>query len=69
MDDKERRELIRKLFAIITGKLEDAAGAAAEGQGANLDHQQILQLSSQICSASEEVAILAEVTSAFAADD
>ena len=69
MVDNERRELIRKLFAIITAKLEDAAGVAADGQRANLDHEQLLQLSSQICSASEEVTILAEAISACVAGD
>jgi len=32
MDEEERAELIRRLFAVMTGKLEDAAADASEGQ-------------------------------------
>lgn len=42
MDHEERAELVSRLFALMTGKLEDAAGDASEGQGKNRDsHEQV----------------------------
>lgn len=48
MHEEERRELVSRLFALLTAKLEDAAGLAAEAQGVSgevglvADHAQLI---------------------------
>lgn len=51
MDDKrdiERRDCVRRLFAVLTGRLEDAATLAAEGQGREGSAKTSTQLAAEI---------------------
>ncbi|WP_340318016.1 hypothetical protein [Rhizorhabdus argentea] len=38
MDIEERAELVRRLFSLMTAKLEDAASEAVDGQGTTQSH-------------------------------
>lgn len=46
--DIERRDCIRRLFAVLTARLEDAATLAAEGQGREVSAEASVELSAQI---------------------
>jgi hypothetical protein len=51
MDERrniERRNCIRRLFAILTARLEDAATLAAEGQGRDVPAESAVELAAQI---------------------
>lgn len=65
MDDEARRDLLRRLFAAMTAKLEDAAGDAAEGQGHSLAMIAFVALAHKIRAAAEEAALLAEAAAAI----
>jgi hypothetical protein len=65
MDEDEQRELISRLFYVLTARLEDAAALAAEGQGKEVATTRLTELTSRLTSASEEFAILAEATAAI----
>ncbi|MBB5730990.1 hypothetical protein FHS99_003498 [Sphingomonas prati] len=62
-DPNETNELISKLFYLMTVRLEDAAGAAAEGQGAHLDLGTRSALAERLRQTGQEVAIVAEAVS------
>ncbi|MBB5730929.1 hypothetical protein FHS99_003437 [Sphingomonas prati] len=62
-DPNETNELIPKLFYLMTVRLEDAAGAAAEGQGAHLDNSTRSALADRLRQTGHEVAIVAEAVS------
>lgn len=47
-NDIERRDCIRRLFAVLTAKLEDAAALAAEGQGRRVLTDTVVELSGQM---------------------
>jgi hypothetical protein len=53
MDDEQ--DLVGRLFAIITGRMEDAAALAAEGQNPSLDPSARISLVNEIVSSAEEV--------------
>ena len=64
MDAEERSELVSRLFALMTGKLEDAAGEAADGQGrAGVDHEQIAR-AERLEIIARDVGLLAEAVAA-----
>jgi len=46
--DIERRDGIRRLFAVLTARLEDAATLAAEGQGREVSAETSAELAAQI---------------------
>ncbi|WP_339706479.1 hypothetical protein [uncultured Sphingosinicella sp.] len=46
--DIERRDCIRRLFAVLTARLEDAAMLAAEGQGRDVSVEASVELAAQI---------------------
>lgn len=46
--DIERRDCIRRLFAVLTARLEDAATLAAEGQGRDVSAETSTQLAAEI---------------------
>jgi hypothetical protein len=46
--DTERRNCIRRLFAVLTARLEDAAALAADGQGRDVSAETSMQLAAQI---------------------
>ena len=62
MDEDERRDLISRLFSLMTAKLEDAAVLAAEGQGTSGASERLISLTDQIRAGAEEAALLAEVS-------
>lgn len=62
MDEDERRDLISRLFALLTAKLEDAAALAAEGQGTSASAERLISLANQVRAGAEEAALLAEVS-------
>jgi hypothetical protein len=64
MDDDERGELVRRLFYLMTAKLEDAAAHAAEGQGQEPAADKIKR-AGLIRSAAQETLIIAEATTAL----
>jgi hypothetical protein len=61
MDEDERRDLISRLFSLMTAKLEDAAALAAEGQGTSGGSERLVSLANQVRAGAEEAALLAEV--------
>lgn len=46
--DIERRDCIRRLFAVLTATLEDAATLAAEGQGRGVSAEISVELAAEI---------------------
>jgi hypothetical protein len=64
MDDDERGELVRRLFYLMTAKLEDAAAQAAEGQRSGPVADKIMR-AGLIRSAAQETLIVAEATIAL----
>ena len=69
MDENERSELIRKLFYVLTARLEDAAAIAAEGQGPALGNELLVAHANCIHSVSREVAIIAQAVTMLLCDD
>jgi hypothetical protein len=66
MDETERQELISRLFALLTAKLEDAAGVAAEGQGRGIDSPALMALATSVREAAQEVHTLADALAVIA---
>jgi hypothetical protein len=64
MNDDERGELVRRLFYLMTAKLEDAATQAAEGQGRETAADN-MKRAGLIRSAAQETLIVAEATTAL----
>ena len=48
MDRDERLDLVRRMFALLTGRLEDAATIAVEGQGARIAPAALATLAGKI---------------------
>ena len=69
MDREEHRELIRRLFALMTGKLEDAAGVAADGQAPAIEASAVQVLAARLRSASEEITTLSDAVLALVTDE
>ena len=65
MDPDERAELVSRLFALMTSKLEDAAGEAVDGQGKGKDDREQISRAEQIETAAKDVGLLAEATAAL----
>ena len=68
MDDDDRQELVRRLFALLTMKFEDAAATAADGQGPRQDQSVQRDLASRLIGIGSEVAVLAEAIIAILPD-
>jgi hypothetical protein len=56
----EEQDLVGRFFAIITGRMEDAAALAAEGQNPSLDPSARISLAQQIVSSADEVIGIAQ---------
>ncbi len=65
MDNQERDELVRRLFSLMTAKLEDAAGEAAEGQGPEQDDMLQVARADRIEILARDVGVLAESVAAI----
>lgn len=66
-EEEDRRDLVGKLFALLTAKLEDGAAAAAEGQRRSIDKDALCKLGEGIRTDAEEVAVIAAAAVAIAA--
>lgn len=64
MDRDECAELVSRLFALMTSKLEDAAGEAAEGQGKGKEDREQIIRAERIETTARDVGLLAEATAA-----
>jgi hypothetical protein len=60
MDDEESREVVRRLFALLTAKMEDGGAIAAEGQASDIDSARAQDLANRIHSIGQECMILAD---------
>ena len=65
MDAEDRANLVSRLFALITAKLEDGAGRAIEGQSAQVDLPSKSELASNMRSLAEELLVLADAAEAL----
>jgi hypothetical protein len=65
MDEEERRDLIGRLFALLTAKSEDAAGLAAEGQGKDVPYAKRFHLAEAIRVLGDELEIVADAATAI----
>ena len=65
-EDEYRAEQLSAVFALLTGKLEDAATLAADGQGRHPDNE-LLSYSSQIADLATEAATIAGAVAALLA--
>ena len=57
-EDEHRAEQLSAVFALLTGKLEDAASFAADGQGRR-PHDELQRYASQIAELANEAATIA----------
>lgn len=64
VQDDERAERIAAAFALLTAKLEDAAGLAADGQ-AGRRHEELQILAQQIADLANEAGVIAGALSAL----
>lgn len=68
-DDDDRAELIRRLFAVLTQEMEDAAALAVDGQ-ARLHQSEALQLARRLLSGTERsMAITRTILALLRADE
>ena len=63
-EDEHRTEQLSAVFALLTGKLEDAASFAADGQGQHPDAE-LLSYASQIAELANEAATIASAVAAL----
>lgn len=64
VQDEDRAEHLSAVFALLTGKLEDAATLAADGQGRHPDDE-LLVRASQIAVLANEAATIAGAVAAL----
>ena len=62
--DEQRADQLSAVFAILTGKLEDAAALAGDGQGRHPDHE-LLSYAHEIAGLSNEAATIAGAIAAL----
>ena len=68
MGSQERNELVRRLFALMTAKLEDGAAEAVEGQAADQDIARHIACAHRIELIARDVGVLAESAAAILRD-
>ena len=64
--DKDRQNLLRHLFAIITAALEDALEPALAGQHPALDAHEAARLANALATAATDLKTLAEAAAVIA---
>lgn len=69
MDSAERTDLVRRLFALMTIKLEDAVSEAADGQRADQSGTQQIAHADAVELFARDVGLLAESAAAIARGD
>lgn len=57
---QERAELIARMFALLTAKLEDGAGIAADAQARDLPPEQVHDAANHLIELGQEVATIAQ---------
>lgn len=67
-DDELRREVVRRLFYLITVTAEDAATIAAEGQSAEAETSELPEAAARLRAAGELIEIASSTIEAIAAD-
>lgn len=65
MDQEERTDLVARLFALMTSKLEDAAHEAMEGQSSGSEQSDQTARAERIEIASRDIGLLAEAVAAI----
>ena len=60
MDEDDRRDLVARMFALLTGKFEDGAATAADGQGRDISDAIRSGLAERLHAIGDEIAIVAE---------
>jgi hypothetical protein len=60
MGEDDRRDLVARMFALLTGKFEDGAAIAADGQGRDIANAIRSGLAERLRAIGGEIAILAE---------
>jgi hypothetical protein len=65
MDEVERSELVCRLFALLTTKLEDASVYAVQGQAAAMETESKIALAQELRASAEEVLTLADAAGAL----
>lgn len=65
MDQQERIELVTRIFAVLTSKLEDAAGDAADGQSSSEQPADQIARAERIELVARDVGLLAEAAAAI----
>ncbi|API59312.1 hypothetical protein BSL82_08310 [Tardibacter chloracetimidivorans] len=63
IDDVPCRELIARLFALLTAKAEDAAGLAAEGQSQAIGSARAHELADRLQDIGQHITLIAEALS------
>jgi pseudouridine-5'-phosphate glycosidase len=65
MNQEERTELVTRMFAVMTMKLEDAAGEAVEGQAHGLPRPEQIARAERIEAIARDVGLIAEAAAAL----
>ena len=63
MDEEQRQEqaeLIARMFALLTAKLEDGAGTASDAQARDLAPEQVRDAANRLIELGQEIATIAE---------
>jgi hypothetical protein len=67
MNEDDRQELVRRLFALLTAKFEDGAGLAANGQRPDAAPEAQTALANRLHALGEEIATLSDAVLAILA--
>jgi hypothetical protein len=65
MDENDRANLIGRLFALMTAKLEDGVGRALDGQSAQIGLSAKIEIAEDLRSVAEELLVLVEAARAL----
>ena len=65
MDKDARFELLRRLFTLITAEAEDAAAAAADGQGRDVPDDRLYELAVHLHASGEKIAVISDAVIAI----
>ncbi|WP_084691236.1 hypothetical protein [Sphingomonas sp. SRS2] len=65
MDQEERAELVTRIFARITSKLEDAAADAMEGQSKEANEREQIARAERIETSARDIQLMAEAAAAI----
>lgn len=68
VNEEERAELPRELFALACRRLEYAIDAALEGQGRDLPREQISELSTRLHDVGRDLLVIADAIAVIACD-